>query len=125
VTSADFFGLAIFLRVNRDSDHGGPARRICRNTLPLRHIACPYLEEQHHGGRPRELESWEGYFRADLRLNHCFFLEEARRVGLFQGALPPIGMKFLRDGTRHPSSMMRVTARSVGAGRLYSGPGST
>jgi hypothetical protein len=55
-----------------------------------------FLVEQ-HGGRPRDLESWEEYFRADLVLNHYFFLEEAHCLGLFQGALPPIGMKFLRD----------------------------
>jgi hypothetical protein len=52
---------------------------------------------QQHGGRPRDLESWEEYFRADLMLNHYFFLEEAQCVGLFHGVLPPIGMKFLRD----------------------------
>jgi hypothetical protein len=49
------------------------------------------------GGRLQDLESWEEYFHADLMLNHYFFLEEAQCVGLFQGVLPQVGMKFLRD----------------------------
>ena len=103
------------------------------------------------GAPGRDLESWEEYFRADLLLNHYFFLEEAQCLGLFAGTLPPVGMKFLRDNrtkllgyqivyagastlaqdhawplvdslrnaVRHPSRMMRVVARSVGAGHLY------
>lgn len=54
-----------------------------------------YLVE--HTDDPRDVETWEEYFRADLMLNHYFFLEEAQCVGIFDGTLPPIGMKFLRD----------------------------
>ena len=50
-----------------------------------------------NGGQPRDLESWEEYFRADLMLNHYFFLEEAQCLGLFDDDLPQVGMKFLRD----------------------------
>jgi hypothetical protein len=49
------------------------------------------------GAVPRDVESWQEYFLADQMLNHYFFLEEAHVLGLFEGAIPPIGMKFLRD----------------------------
>jgi hypothetical protein len=49
------------------------------------------------GAVPRDIESWEEYFLADQMLNHYFFLEEANVLGLFDGAVPPVGMKFLRD----------------------------
>jgi hypothetical protein len=52
---------------------------------------------EHLGGQPRDVESWAEYFLADLMLNHYFFLDEAKCIGLFGGALPPVGMKFLRD----------------------------
>jgi hypothetical protein len=49
------------------------------------------------GRVPRDLETWQEYFLADLMLNHYFFLEEASVLGLFKGDVPPVGMKFLRD----------------------------
>lgn len=52
---------------------------------------------EHLGAEPRDVESWEEYFLADQMLNHYFFLEEAQVLGLFDGSIPPIGMKFLRD----------------------------
>jgi len=51
----------------------------------------------HLGAVPRDMESWQEYFLADQMLNHYFFLEEAHVLGLFDGAIPPLGMKSLRD----------------------------
>jgi hypothetical protein len=104
------------------------------------------------GRVPRDIETWEEYVLADRMLNHYFFLEEAKVLGQFEGSIPPMGMKFLRDnrttmlgyqivyaaastlagahafaiveslrnGTRHPSHMMRAIARKIGATDLYS-----
>jgi hypothetical protein len=65
--------------------------------LAFCYVAVLIFLVEHGGGVPRDVETWEEYFRADMLLNHYFFLEESHCVGLFQGALPPIGMKFLRD----------------------------
>jgi hypothetical protein len=119
--------------------------------LAFCYVAVLIFLVEHGGGVPRDVESWEEYFRADLLLNHYFFLEEAQCLGMFEDTLPPIGMKFLRDNRtkvlgyqiiyatastlaaahawpivdslrnsiRHPSRMLRVVARTVGATHLY------